>query len=87
MKTKRIYQVYKATDRFTKKIIEFTVSDRLVNETENERPAVVTFPVCMLYDEIMQRKRAFAYCDYLNQLLEETEKVHEQAQLIAVLKS
>lgn len=65
---KRIYHVWTATNKQTKKITCFFISDITEEESAKKviRPRTVEFNVSEIADEITQQKRAFETCHLMN---------------------
>lgn len=64
----RKYVVETWTNRESKRISKFTVSDQY--EGEDDRPAVAEFAVSVLYDAESQKLRAQQLANYLNEVNE-----------------
>lgn len=71
----REYSVWTSTNRSTKKVTSFAVSDRQNGEEEADYPDIVVFPVCQRYTEEEQRARAQQFCNYINGLRNEIKEI------------
>ena len=83
---KRKYGVWYSHDANTEVITRYFVTDALNEEDLKTRPEVAIFPISQLYDEISQRRKARAYAEYMNKILEATETAYEQTMLVDILK-
>ncbi len=70
-----------------KKVVEIFVTDARTNNEIDDRPKLVSFPVCTMYDEELQRARAEQYCEFMNKIVRATKDAYEQNALLDILKS
>ncbi len=83
----RKYEVASTTNRATRKIERFFVTDAKDDKELSERPHAAEFPISEMHYEEMQRQRAQDYCDYLNKLVEAAESAYNNNQLVNILKA
>lgn len=88
---KRIYHVWTATNKQTKKINCFFITDITNDEFTKKiaRPRIVEFNVSEIADEITQQKRAFETCHLMNGYvsIELTDKGREARGLVKQRKA
>lgn len=81
----REFSVVRTKSNITGKIITFFVSDADSGPEIDTRPPAAEFPISILYDENLQKKRAWAFCDYMNKLEEAKQSAYDQIHLVDIL--
>lgn len=83
----RTFKVAVTSAGKNKKVSKLFITDAEDDNEISSRPIAAEFPVSELFDESIQRARAYDYCDYLNKLVEAAKEAYEQNKLINILKA